>query len=298
MVTYVSDLNICITLRGMDMEKIAWITDSTCGLPEEFIKENNIYVLPLSVVVNEKSYREDVEITTEEFYELLKVHGEGAKTSQPAYGEFIELYEYLKTEYDRGIAVHASSALTGTYNSSINAAKHTGFSVEVIDSKIGSYALGKMIRNGIELEKSGKSYEEIVKEMRTYPDKAEMYLLPSSLDQLRRSGRVSTPQAVLASLLNINVLLAFEDGKVIVQERIRTKARAKKRLFKIIDEAIEKHRLNEICVMYAGVKEVAQTWVEELQKINNQLVIKSEPLVPVAGVHTGYGTMAVSWLFN
>lgn len=278
------------------MRKIAWVTDSTCGLPEEFIKENNIYVLPLSVIVNGKSYKEDVEITKEEFYEKLKIHGEGAKTSQPAYGDFIELYEFLKKEYDCGIAIHASSALTGTYNSSINAGEQTGFPVAVIDSKMGAYALGKMIRNGIELEKSGKTYDEIIDVMETYPGNAEMYLLPSSLDQLKRSGRVSTPQAILASLLNINIMLRFDNGKVVVDERIRTKVRAKKRFFQIISDAVEKHRLNEICVMHAGVKEVAQTWIEELQKLHGQLVIKSEPLVPVAGVHTGYGTMAVSWL--
>lgn len=280
------------------MKKIAWITDSTCGLPESFIKENNIHVLPLNVIVNEKSYKEDIEITKEEFYEKLKVHGEGAKTSQPAYGDFLKLYEYLMKEYDCGIAVHASSALTGTYNSSLNAAEQTGFPVAVIDSKMGAYALGKMIRNGLELESSGKTYNEIVEEMRVYPENAEMYLLPSSLDQLKRSGRVSTPQAILASLLNINILLCFDDGKVVVDERIRTKARAKKRVFKIISDAVEKHRLKEICVMHAGVKEMAQTWVEELQNLHEQLIIKLEPLVPVAGVHTGYGTMAVSWLYK
>src|SRR5699024_12334288 len=68
--------------------------------------------------------------------------------SQPAFGEFINLYEKLKKEYDYGIAIHASSELTGTYKSSINASKQVGFPVEVIDSKIGAYALGKMISNG------------------------------------------------------------------------------------------------------------------------------------------------------
>jgi len=278
------------------MKKIAWITDSTCGLSRDVIEENNLYVLPLSVIVNGVSYKEDVEITKEEFYEKLKVDGEGAKTSQPAFGEFIELYEKLKEEYDGGIAIHASSALTGTYDSSINASKQTGFPVEVIDSKVGAYALGKMIQNGLSFEKQGKSMEEIVDVLRTYPEQAEMYLLPSSLDQLKRSGRVSTPQAIFASLLNINILLRFQNGKVVVDEKIRTKARAKNRFFQIIEDAVETHQLKEICVMHAGVKEMALHWKEELEGIHQQLRVKTETLVPVAGVHTGYGTLAVSWL--
>src|SRR5690625_3042939 len=280
------------------MKKFAWITDSTCGLSEEFIKENNIYVLPLSVIVNGKSYKEDIEITKDEFYEKLKEHGIGAKTSQPSFGEFINLYEELKEKYDAGIAIHASSALTGTYDSSKNASNQTGFPVEVIDSKIGAYALGKMIRNGVAFEKEGKPYEEIVKILRTYPDQTEMYLLPASLEQLKRSGRVSTPQAIFASLLNINLLLRFQEGKVIVDEKIRTTKKAKNRLFQIITDSVDKHQLKEICVMHAGVKENAQSWKEELEKIHKQIKVKTEALVPVAGVHTGYGTMAVSWLID
>jgi len=278
------------------MKKLAWITDSTCGLSKEFIEENNIYVLPLNVIVNNLSYKEDIEFTENKFYEILKEHGEGASTSQPAYGEFIALYEKLKEEYDYGIAIHASSALTGTYESSINASRQTGFSVEVIDSKIGAYALGKMIRNGIELEKQGKTYEEIVARLNKYPDQTEMYLLPASLAQLKRSGRVSTPQAVFASLLNINLLLRFENGKVIVEEKIRTKKRAERRLYQIISDAVKKQNLNEICVMHAGVKERAQSWKEEIENLHQQLKVKIETLVPVAGVHTGFGTMAVAWL--
>src|SRR5699024_12174555 len=82
----------------------------------------------------------------------------------------------------------------------------------------------------------------------------EMYLLPSSLEQLKRSGRVSTPQAIFASLLNINLLLRFQNGKVIVEERIRNKRRAKRRLFNVLETAIEKHQLREMSIMHAGGK--------------------------------------------
>src|SRR5690625_2190307 len=233
-------------MRGYRMKKLAWITDSTCGLSEQFIKEHNIYVLPLNVIVNGISYKDDIDITKEQFYELINDHGEGATTSQPAFGEFINLYNRLKEEYDYGIAIHASSELTGTYQSSINASNQTGFPVEVIDSKIGAYALGKMIKNGIELEQQGKTYEEIVTILNTYPEQTEMYLLPASFDQLRRSGRVSTPQAVFASLLNINLLLKFQNGKVIIDEKIRTKKRAERKIQQIISEAIDTHQLKEI----------------------------------------------------
>src|SRR5699024_5133511 len=105
------------------------------------------------------------------------------------------------------------------------------------------------------LEEQGKSYEEIIDILHTYPNKTDMYLLPSSLNQLKRSGRVSTPQAIFASLLNINVLLRFDNGKVVIEDKIRTKKRAKRRFFQVIEDAVNKHQLKEMCIMHAGVKE-------------------------------------------
>lgn len=278
------------------MKKIAWITDSTCGLSQEFIDKHDVFVLPMIVNINNISYREDIDITKDQVYELLKEHGEGAKTSQPPYGEFVELYEKLKKEYDAGIAIHASSALTGTYHSSISASEMHNFPVEVIDSKIGSYALGKMISNGIEMQQNGKSYEEIVEQLKTYPERTEMYLLPNSLEQLKRSGRVSTTQSVFANLLNINLLLRFENGKVVVEEKIRSKKKATRRLFEIIEQAVEEKQFKELCILHAGVKEKALRFKEELEQLHQGVKFKVETLVPVAGVHTGYGTLSISWL--
>ncbi|MBU5594707.1 DegV family protein [Amphibacillus sp. MSJ-3] len=278
------------------MKKIAWITDSTCGLSQEFIEQNNIFVLPMIVIINNISYREDIDISKDKIYELLKEHGEGAKTSQPPFGEFVELYKRLKNEYELGIAIHASSQLTGTYQSSMSAAKMEGFPVEVIDSKMGSYALGKMIKNGIKMEQEGMSYQDIIAKLKTYPEKAEMYLLPKSFEQMKRSGRVSTTQAVFANLLNINLILQFDNGKVVVESKIRSQKKAVQHLFQKIEEVYKKGDIKELGIMHAGAKEVANQWKDELIKLHENLKIKVEPLVPVAGIHAGHGTMAISWL--
>ncbi|GAE94634.1 DegV family protein [Gracilibacillus boraciitolerans JCM 21714] len=172
------------------------------------------------MIINGKTYREEVDLSKDELYELLKEHGNDAKTSQPAYGDFITLYERLKEEYDVGIAIHASSQLTGTYQSSISASEMVGFDVEVIDSKIGDYALGKMIQTGVQMVKEQKPFDEIVSKLRTLPDYAQMYLMSQSFEQLRKSGRVSTAQSMFASLLNIHLILGFVNGKVVVKDKV------------------------------------------------------------------------------
>lgn len=280
------------------MEKIAWVTDSTCGLPESFIKENHIHVLPMIVNINNISYREDVEITKDEVYELLKLHGEGAKTSQPAYGEFVTLYEKLaeNKQYDKVIAIHASSALTGTYQSSISASQMVDLDVEVIDSKIGSFPLGKMIREGIEMAKAGISSDKIVETIKNFTNQTDMFILPQSLEQMRKSGRVSTTQSVFANLLSINLILRFDNGKVVIEDKIRSKKKAVRYLFQMIETAYKSGELKELGIMHAGAKEKAEEWKQELLNMYENLKIQVEPLVPVAGVHTGYGTLAIAWI--
>ncbi|MDX8045678.1 DegV family protein [Gracilibacillus sp. S3-1-1] len=278
------------------MKKIAWITDSSCGLDKEFAEQHDIFILPLNVVVGGKSYREDVDLTKDEFYELLQAHNDDAKTSQPAYGDFVTLYERLKEEYDVGIAIHASSQLTGTYQSSLSAAEMVGFDVEVIDSKIGDFALGQMMKNGIRMEQEGKSVEEIVGKLRSYPELAQMYLMPQSFEQMRKSGRVSTTQSLFATLLNIHLILGFDNGKVVVKDKVRIKKRAKRKMFQLLDDAMEKYHLKEICILHAGVMDQAHKWKDEIEKLHEELKVNIQTLVPVAGVHTGHGTMCLAWL--
>ncbi|MFC4388637.1 DegV family protein [Gracilibacillus marinus] len=278
------------------MKKIAWITDSSSGLSKEFAEENDVFVLPLNVIVNGQSYKEDVDLSKDEFYELLKEHGEGAKTSQPAYGDFVTLYEKLKQEYEFGIAIHASSQLTGTYQSSVSASEMVDFPVEVIDSKIGDYALGKMIINGINMVNERMDIQHVISTLRTYPDLAQMYLMPQSFEQMRKSGRVSTTQSIFASLLSIHLILGFDNGNVIVKDKVRIKKRAKQKMFQLIDEAMNKYQLKELCILHAGVIEQAQQWKEEIEKKHQAVKVKIQTLVPVAGVHTGHGTLCVSWL--
>ncbi|GAB2533784.1 DegV family protein [Gracilibacillus alcaliphilus] len=278
------------------MTKIAWVTDSTCGLDQTFAKKNDIFIIPLHVIVNGVSYREDIDLSKEAFYEKLKVHGEGAKTSQPAFGDFVSLYEQLQKDYDMVIAIHASSKLTGTYQSSVAASDMYDIPVHVVDSKIGDFALGQMIKKGIKLADQGLAVDEIVRKLQSYPSNAQMYLMPQSFEQMRRSGRVSAAQSLFASLLKLHLILGFEDGKVVVKDKVRIKKRAKLQMFHLLEEAMETYRLKEICISHAGVIEQANQWKTEITEKYSELKVHVQTLVPVAGVHTGHGTMCISWL--
>src|SRR5690606_23543934 len=101
--------------------KTAIVTDSTAYIPKELREKYNIHMIPLSVVFGSESYREEVDITAEEFYKELKVQKDLPTTSQPPTGEFVELFEKLGQENDAIISIHLSSGISGTYQGSVTA---------------------------------------------------------------------------------------------------------------------------------------------------------------------------------
>ena len=129
----------------MKKPKIAWISDTTSSLSKEFIKQHNIHIIPLHVVINDKFYKETIDITEEDFYDRMKNEEGKFQSSQPNIGDIVDLYEKLKEEYDFGIAIHASSTLTGTYQTSVMAAEMAGFKLFAIDSHTGSYPLSFIV---------------------------------------------------------------------------------------------------------------------------------------------------------
>lgn len=159
----------------MKQKKIAWITDSTIYMDKEFLERNNIHVVPLYVIFGDRCYKEDVDMTTPEFFEKLHSSEELPKTSQPAIGDFVALYEKLKEEYECGIAIQVSSGISGTFQTSKMAAEMTGFDVKVIDSWMGAFPMACMFQEAIKLEQEGKTRDEIAACLRTIPPTAASY---------------------------------------------------------------------------------------------------------------------------
>lgn len=276
--------------------KIAWVTDSTSSLDEEFVKNNNVFVLPLNIIFDEVSYKENEDLTEKEFYEKLRNHKGSIKSSQPALGEFVELFEKLKKEYDFGIAIHASSKLTGTYQSSISAAEMVGFKLYAIDSKTGSYPISYMIKKGMELIESGEKVESVISKIDDLTNRTNLFFMPANLDQLHKSGRVSGSSALLANLLKIKPILSIENGQAVIKEKIRTEKKARAWLINKLEESLNEFNVSKVSVVHADVEEEAKELLKILNEKYPDLETEIMMFIPVVGVHAGVGTLGLSWV--
>ena len=279
------------------MKKIAWITDTAAQLDDAFIEKYDVHVLPLGVVFSDGSYRETIDITKDEFYDKLRNAKVSPKTSQPIIGEILALYEKLQAEgYDFAIAVHLSSGLSGTFDSAQTASKMLDFQVYPIDSKIGSFPMVKMIEIGHEMFASGKNVEEVVKTLNAMTANSKLSFIPGGLGQLHKSGRVSGTQAFLSNLLNIKVIISFENGKAIMKEKVRSIKRAKVKVTDLLRDDMAKGVVPEVAVIHCHNAPDAEVWKNELLQEFPKLHVQVVSLSVCVAVHAGEGTTGLSWV--
>ncbi|MGD6803260.1 DegV family protein [Rossellomorea vietnamensis] len=277
------------------MMKIAWVTDSTACRTEKLDELNNVFVVPMNILIGGKEYKDGVDLFPQELFHLLKENGTDAKTSQPSIGVFKELYSKLQEEYDHIFSIHVSAAFSGTISSARQAAQLVDIPVTVIDSKILSYPLTKLIEEGIDAWKKSKSPSEIKKLLLSKIDSGETYVMVGSLEQLHKSGRMNGVSFFLGSVLKIKPILAIKDGKLEVEEKVRSTVKGYSRMKDYLNEVLLHKKIKEVYILYGSNKEEAESWITGLSAKYPDIDFSSHELGAVIGVHAGENTLGISW---
>lgn len=161
--------------------KLSWLIDTTTYIDDN-VDSKDVFVVSLSTIIDGKPYKDTEFESSNVFFEMLKENGNGAKTAQPTPQDFIETYQHIQEEgYTHVIAIHPSSALSGTYNSSLSTAQTFPMEIHVIDSGTGSFPQKDLLEQGRKLAEDGCSFDEIVNQLESYKDSSELYLLPRNL---------------------------------------------------------------------------------------------------------------------
>lgn len=260
------------------------------------MKDFDIHVVPMMLSFGDDLFLE-TELSMESFVERLQSSKELPKSSQPAIGSFIELYERLQNDYDMAIAIHVSSGLSGTVSTSQVAADIVGFPVYVVDSGIASFPMAKMVMDSVSLYRNGASHKEILSFLDSSKTRFDAYLLLDNLEQLHRGGRMSGSQFFIGNFLKIKPILRVSDYVVKPYEKLRGSARATKRMFEIFDQAIREHPHLQVAVLYCGKESDALVWVNQLKDSYPQVHVFPYPLSSAVGVHTGAGTLGLAWVY-
>lgn len=278
------------------MAGIGIVTDSTAYLDDDYVREHDIKVVPLKVIMGEVSYREGVDITHEEFYRRLQETGVFPTTSQPSAGEFLEAYREMAQRYDALISIHISAGISGTCESARSAAMDMGdFPIRIIDSRFTSIQLSMFIDEVVRGRKEGKSLEELVAMVEEKIGNSSLFFMVATLEYLHRGGRIGGAQAFMGSMLRIKPIL-YIDGTIDALEKVRGAGKA---LDRLVEVAAERAGGRRVKVGLTHVRDEGRMF-ELKEKAKKALNCDPEEIRwnetgPVIGSHVGPGTVGVGF---
>lgn len=275
--------------------KTAVITDSTAYIPKELREKWNIHMIPLSVIFDNETYREEIDISAEAFYEEVKQR-DLPTTSMPPIGEFVELFEKLANEYDEVVSIHLSSGISGTFQGAITAGEMVeGIKVFVFDSEVSAMPQGFYALEAAKMAEQGRSGEEIIARLNEVKESAKAYFMVDDLSHLQRGGRLSSAQALIGSLLQVKPLLHFEDKKIVPFEKVRTRKKALNRVVELLAEDVGSGGEYRAVVIHANREDEAHEWKSELEAQFPNVEFMLSYFGPVIGTHLGEGSMGMGW---
>lgn len=277
------------------MLRTAWVTDSTAYLDDELKNHPDLFVVPLTIILDNEEFSDGVDLSAEQLFERLKHLKTPPKTSQPSVGTFKQLYEKLAGEYDQIITILLSGKLSGTVSSSVQAAELAGIPVTTIDSKILAYPLTALLKKGMSLIAAGKSMEFVKNALETIRKTNETYVLIGSLEQLHRSGRMSGVQFLLGSMLNVKPIISVEDGELKIMEKARSEKKAKERIIGYLRKSLDENPIHEVYLLYGLHEGMALSWEQELSPEFPEVTFIRCSLGATIGVHAGENTLGISW---
>ncbi len=278
------------------MGRIAFITDSTAGLPADQVKKYDVTVVPLQVVFGTQVFRDGIDLTQDEFFDRLKAAKTLPTTSQPATGDVEAAYRKLldDPDVDSIIAVHLSSKLSGTYSGASSVVDRLGAGsskkISIIDSLTVYMCEGLMVINGARAAEQGKGHDEIVTMLEAMKSRTQLLVVIDTLEYLQRGGRIGGAQALLGSLLNVKPILHIKDGRVEPLERVRTHRKAMERVVDIGAE-VTQGKPCQVSVGHAQAYEDARTLSRMINEKMNVAEEFGSELGPVISTHTGPGVL-------
>jgi fatty acid kinase fatty acid binding subunit len=276
------------------MSRVAVVTDTTGYLPAELARANGIQVVSLYVNFGGERTVREADITDyETFYEELRGADSLPTTSQPAVGDFLEVYEPLLEQGHDILSVHISAGLSGTCDAARQAVETLGRSdrVRVFDSATGAGGIALVAMAAARAARDGADLAGVDEAARSAREVLKIWFAIDTLEYLRRGGRIGAASAWIGSTLKIKPILTVESEMTPV-ERVRTSARAFERM---VDYARQRHSAGADgwVVQHIQSREQAEKLVDACREIFNSEPVWVSEIGPVLGVHTGPGLLGV-----
>jgi len=281
------------------MSKVAIVTDSTAYLPTELVEQLNITIVPLILILGEKSFEDGVDILPDDFYRLMENSKLVPTTSQATMLSMKNAFEGLLEQGFAVLGLFLSSRLSGTVESALQARamiQKGQEKISIMDSLATTMALGWPVLTAARAANAGENLVECQKLAEKARDQTGVMFVVETLEYLHRGGRIGGAQAMLGTILHVKPLLELQDGRIESVEKIRTKKQALSRMLDLIEEKIGGRKPVRLATVHANAEAEALSLLETARQRFNPIESLYSPLSPVIGAHAGPGTVALAYM--
>lgn len=276
------------------MAHVRVISDSSCDLPEEFVRRFEIEIVSLSIRFGEHEYVDRIDLTPTEFWAKCKASKTLPETAAPSPGAFKAAYERAKSDGCDGVIVLTlSAALSATHQAASLASEAVGdlIPVRVIDTKAVSMALGLLVLDIAQAAQGGTTLDELTERAESSLDKVGVVAMLDTLEHLVKGGRIGGARALLGQVLAIKPLVELKDGVVAEAGRQRTRAKA---LAAIANVARSHTPLRRLALVHGDSSEL-RTLQALVADIPSEFPLIIADMGSTVGTHGGPGIIGVAW---
>lgn len=272
-------------------QKIAFVTDSTCDLPSEFVRAHQVEVVPCFINYGGASHLDNgVDLVREEFYGLMPKLRPYATTAAPSPGMTEKAITAAAERADHVIIVTAPATLSGINNAMrLGAAKLPPERVTLIDSGSTSMALGYQVQVGVEVAEATGDVSATLAAIQSVRENTILYAALNTLEFLRASGRVNWAVAGIGALLQIKPIIGVKDGLVPSVARVRTFNRAIDQLVELTEAMAP---LDRLTIVHTHAPDMVPQLIERLGALvpaDHRII----SVTPTLGTHVGPGAVGV-----
>tara|TARA_B100001750_G_C15510608_1_gene603382 strand:- start:1895 stop:2764 length:870 start_codon:yes stop_codon:yes gene_type:complete len=284
-------------------QNISVVIDSSCCLPEPILNYYQINTVYHSLIINDKSYKDILEIKPDTLFKLLRKNNITVKTSAPNPSDFLNVFSSIAKKNKNILCLTISKQFSSAFNNAIQASKQLkvhfpNTSISIVDTETAAGGEGLLALELAEKIKLGWNLNKLTKFSKQLSKKIELFAFIDSLKYLQQSGRISSIKGWAGQILGLKPVFVLKNDQYQLLYKTRTRAKAKRKLIELIEAKLKSSK-TKILLMHA---DALQDINEIKEAINNIQTSSSPPILneftSVMGAHTGPGTIAIALLKN
>ena len=269
------------------------LIDSSADYTAEEAKQHNLELVSINITMGGKNYQDGVDLTRDEFYDLLVASEEFPMTAQPSPQDFLDVFEDAKEKGDQLIYLSLSSGLSGTFQSATLAKSMVEYDeIYLVDTLSATRAIRLMAEYACKLRDEGKDAAAIAEELENFKSRVVIYAAVDTLEYLSKGGRLSKAAAAVGELANLKpIITVAQEGTIAVPAKALGRNKALSTLVKLVSEK-EIDTTFPIYSLYAVGEENTEKLEQKLGKEGIR-VTKRLQVGSTIGCHIGPGAYGV-----